>query len=85
MTGVREYFTDLSEGNVDLEIELGDDSTVKVVDRGTMTFQRESQPPMRVKKVLYVPGLAKNLISISAIEDSGYEIVFPRWKGTHSS
>jgi len=31
---------------------------------------------MRVKKVLYVPGLAKNLISISAIEDSGYEIIF---------
>ena len=31
---------------------------------------------MKVKKVLYVLGLAKNLISISTIEDSGYEIVF---------
>jgi hypothetical protein len=76
MTGVREYFTDLSEGDLDLDIELGDDSTVKAVGQGTVSFQRESQQSMRVKKVLYVPGLAKNLISISAIEDSGYEIIF---------
>jgi hypothetical protein len=76
MMGVQEYFTDLSEGNVDLEIKLGDDSIVKIVGRGTITFQRESQPLMRVKKVLYVKLLAKSLISISAIENSGYDIVF---------
>jgi hypothetical protein len=76
MTGVRVYFTDLIEGDVDLDIELGDDSTVKAVGRGTISFQRESQQLMRVRKVLYVPRLAKNLISISAIEDSRYEIIF---------
>jgi hypothetical protein len=37
MTGVREYFTDLTEiGN--LEVVLGDDSVVKVVGSGTISF-----------------------------------------------
>jgi hypothetical protein len=43
MTGAREFFTDLSEGDVELDIELGDDSMVKAVGRGKVTFQRESQ------------------------------------------
>ena len=80
MTGVRENFTDLSEKNIDLDIELGDDSTVKAVGQGTVLFQRESQQPMKVKDVLYVPGLAKNLISISAIEDRGYDVTFREGK-----
>jgi hypothetical protein len=59
MTGVREYFTDLSKGDIDLDIELGVDSTVKVVGRGIVSFQRESQQSMRVRKVMYVPGLQR--------------------------
>ena len=31
---------------------------------------------MVVSKVLYVPGLKKNLISMSTIEDKGYEVTF---------
>ena len=31
---------------------------------------------MAVSKVLYVPGLKKNLISVSTIEDKGYELTF---------
>ena len=33
-------------------------------------------PPLKVKEVLYVPGLKKNLISVSTIEDQGYEVTF---------
>jgi hypothetical protein len=75
MTGVCEYFIDLTEIE-DLEVVLGDDSVVKAVGSGTISFQRESQPPMLVRDVLYVPGLKKNLISVSTIEDRGYELVF---------
>jgi hypothetical protein len=75
MTGVREYITHLAEiGN--LEVVLGDDPVVEAIGSGTMSFQRESQPPMLVRDVLYVPGLKKNLISVSTIEDGGYELVF---------
>jgi hypothetical protein len=75
MTYVCENFLDLIEIE-DLEVVLGDDSVVKAVGSGTISFQRESQPPLLVRDVLYVLGLKKNLISISTIEDRGYELVF---------
>jgi hypothetical protein len=75
MTGVREYFTDLTKIG-DLEVVLGDDSVVKAIGSGTVSFQRESLPPMLLRDVLYVPSLNKNLVSVSTIEDRGYERLF---------
>jgi hypothetical protein len=43
---------------------------------GTISFRRESLPPMTLTEVLYVPGLKKNLVSISTIEEKGYEVLF---------
>ena len=37
MTGIRQYFTDLTEIGLDLEVALGDNSSVKVVGRGTVS------------------------------------------------
>jgi hypothetical protein len=75
MIGVREYFTELTKIG-DLEVVLGDDSVVKAVGSGTISFQRESLPPMLLRDVLYAPGLKKNLVSLSIIEDRGYEVLF---------
>jgi hypothetical protein len=49
---------------------------VKAVGSGTVSFHRESQPPMLLRDVLYVPGLKMNLISISTIEERRYEVLF---------
>jgi hypothetical protein len=76
MTGVRDHFTDLKEPEVRMEIVLGDDIIVKVVGRGTVTFQRESMPPISFRDVLYVPGLKKNLILVSTLQDKGLEVSF---------
>ena len=76
MTGVREHFTYLTKSDLDLEVVLGDDTKVKAVGRGTVSFQRESQEPLMMRDVLCVPGLKKNLISVSTIEDRGYEVIF---------
>eukprot|EP00253_Pinus_taeda_P034296 PITA_34296 len=76
MTRVREYFSGISESGTDIEVVLGDDRVVRAVGVGTLTFQRESKPPLKVTNVLYVPGMRKNLISISALEDRGYEVLF---------
>jgi hypothetical protein len=57
------------------QILLRDDRVVKAVGNGTVSFQRESLPPMLLREVLYVPGLKKNLISVSAIEERGYEVL----------
>jgi hypothetical protein len=75
ITGVREHLTDLTEmGNV--EVVLGNDREVKVVGSGTVSFQRESLPPMTLTEVLYVSGLKKNLVSVSTIGEKGYEVLF---------
>ena len=55
---------------------LGDDRTVSATGVGTVVFQRESLPPLRLTKVLYVPGLKESLVSVSLIEDRGFEVVF---------
>jgi hypothetical protein len=75
MTTVREHLTDLTQCG-DAEVVLGDDREVKVVGCGTVSFRRESLPPMTLTEVLYVPGLKKNLVSVSTIEEKGYEILF---------
>jgi hypothetical protein len=75
MTSVREHLTDLTQiGN--LEVVLGDDQVVKAIASGTVSFQRESLPPILLRDVLYVPSLKKNLISVSTIEERGYEVLF---------
>jgi hypothetical protein len=66
MTGVRGHFTDLIDTNVRMQIALGDDTLVRAVGRGIVTFQRDDLPPISLRDVLYVPGLKKNLISVSS-------------------
>ena len=42
MIRVREVFSEITERDIDVEVELGDDMVVRVVGRGTVAFQRES-------------------------------------------
>jgi len=67
MTGVREHFTDLRDTKVKMEIDLGDDTIVRVAGCGIVTFQTESMSPLSFRDVLYVPGLKKNPISVSTL------------------
>eukprot|EP00253_Pinus_taeda_P035422 PITA_35422 len=47
MTAVREYFSELSEDDTDMEVVLGDDNMVRVVGVGTLTFDRGPKPPLK--------------------------------------
>ena len=76
MIGVREVFFEITERDVDVKVELGDDMVVRAVGRGTVAFQRDCRPPPRFRDVCYVLGLEKNLISVSTIEDRGLEVLF---------
>ena len=76
MSSVRECFSELNERGVSMEVELGDDRIVRAMGRGTVSFQRESRPPLRFRDVYYVPGLQKNLLSVSTIEDRVFEVRF---------
>jgi hypothetical protein len=75
MTTVHEHLMDLTQCG-DAEVVLGDDWEVKVAGCGTVSFWRESLPPMIFTEVLYVPGLKKNFVLVSTIEEKGYEVLF---------
>jgi hypothetical protein len=76
MTGVQDYFSSLKEEEMDLVIEMGNNAKCRAAGHGTVTFQRESGKPLMVRDVLYVSGMTKNLISVSALEDRGYVVSF---------
>ena len=44
----RDQFTHFSERRLNLEVELGDEHIVRAVGVGTVSFQRESLPPLAV-------------------------------------
>jgi hypothetical protein len=43
---------------------------------GETTYKLDSRTPMRMKDVLYVPGLKKKLPSISALDKKGFRVAF---------
>jgi hypothetical protein len=43
---------------------------------GESNYKLNSETPMKMKDVLYVPGLTKNLLSISSLEKKGFRIAF---------
>jgi hypothetical protein len=59
-------------------VELGDDTKYAVRGQGTVHFQLESGGSFDAQEVLFVPGLKKNLLSISVMEDKGYIVTFQR-------
>ena len=72
MTWQKRLFKSLREGGVNLHIELGDDARYQAQGVGTISFQREYGKPLSFVDVLYVPGLMKNLIYVSTLEDKGF-------------
>ena len=63
-----------------MHIEMGDNGWYSATEIGTITFQRESGKPFQLKDVMHVPGLKKNLVSVTILEDRGYDVVFSNGK-----
>lgn len=76
MRGYRNSLIDLEEKTVSLQVELGDNSQYVVKGVGKTSLQLETRDQIHMNNVLYVPGLKKNLLSISALEDKGYGVTF---------
>jgi hypothetical protein len=43
---------------------------------GKSTYKLDSGTPMKMKDILYISGLKKNLISISALDNKGFKVAF---------
>jgi hypothetical protein len=78
MTEERELFNNFSEGDSSLHVELDNEAKYVVRGQGNIQYQLESGGSFDAQEVLYVPGLKKNLLSISVMEDKDYKENFRR-------
>ena len=76
ITGFKEALSDMIEKDTNLEIILGDNSTYPVKGTRTVTLHLSQGQVLHLQDVLYVPNLKKNLVSISAMEDKGFNVEF---------
>jgi hypothetical protein len=76
MTGDREHRTDLVEKESRLHVVLGDDARYTVKGSRATSFQLDSSTPLHLSDALFVPGMRRNLVFISALEDKGYKVAF---------
>jgi hypothetical protein len=58
------------------KVTLGDDYQYPIKGVGESNYKLCSGTPMKMKDVLYVPGLTKNLLSILALEKKGFRVTF---------
>ena len=80
MMGDKKIFNELEEKYLQMHIDLGDDGRYSATSIGTITFQRELGKIFHLKYVMHVPGLKKNLVLVTMLEDRGYDVVFSEGK-----
>jgi hypothetical protein len=76
MIGLRSVFLDLTEIDSDCRVNCGVGPQHAVKGVGRMRFQLESGGLLEVGEVLYVPELTINFLSVSALDESGFGVVF---------
>jgi hypothetical protein len=76
MTGDQARFSNPNEKKTSYKVELGDKSTYPAEGFGQASVKLKSGNNVHLSNVLYVPGLEKNLVLISCLEDKGNIIAF---------
>ena len=67
----KESFVKLSEHESPHKVKLGDDYHYPIKGSGESSYKLDSGNSMKVKYVLFVPGLKKNLLCISTLDEKG--------------
>jgi hypothetical protein len=76
MTGQRNILSCISEKKFSQKVTLGYDYQYPIKGVGESNHKLNSWNSLKMKEVLYVPGLKKNLLSISALEKKGFRVAF---------
>jgi len=76
VTGHKDSLTNLIKKDSPHKVKLGDDFQYTIKGIGESSYRLESGKVMNMKEVLYVPGLKKNLLSISTLEEKGFRVDF---------
>ena len=59
-----------------MHLNIGDDGRYRETGISVVTLKRELGSPLTLRDVMYVPGLKKNLVFFSMLEDKGYDVIF---------
>jgi hypothetical protein len=76
MTGYEDSLSNLVHKDSPHKVKLGDDYQYPIKGVGEASYKLNSGKPMKMKEVLYVPCLKKNLLSISALDNKGFREAF---------
>jgi hypothetical protein len=76
MTGYKGSLSNLIHKDSPHNVKLGDDYQYPIKGVGEASYKLDSGKAMRMKDVLYVPGLKKNLLSISTLDEKGFRVAF---------
>ena len=76
MTGVQECFSSYREEQMNFKITMGNKEKCTPIGRGTVVFQIEAGNKLRATNVLQVLGLGMNLLSVSLLQNRGYNVYF---------
>jgi hypothetical protein len=76
MTCQKNTLSSLIEKDPPQKVSLGDDYQYPIKGMDEATYKLDSGTPMRMKDVLYVPGLKNNLLSILALDEKGFRVAF---------
>ena len=58
------------------KVKLGDDYQYPIKRSGEDSYKLDSRKSLKMKDVLYVPGLKKNLLFISTLDTKGIRVAF---------
>jgi hypothetical protein len=76
MTGQRDILSCISKNKFSQKVTLGDDYQYPIKGVGESNYKLNSMNSLKMKDILYVPGLTKNLLSISTSEKKGFKVSF---------
>ena len=76
MTRFKKYFVKLSEHNSPHKVKLGDNYQYPIKGSGESSYNLDSEKSMKMKDVLFVPGLKNNILSISVLDEKGMRVAF---------
>ena len=79
MSCVKEWFDEYHESKDETHIYLGDNRSHKIQHYGKICVNLPNGQNRQIHDVLYVPGIKKNLISISAITDKNLKVEFMQY------
>ena len=76
MMGYKESFVNMYKDESPHKVKLWDDYKYPIKGGGEAPYKLDSRKSLKIKDVLYVPGLKKNLLSIFALDAKGIRVAF---------